>query len=577
MPVCKKCGNEESYTGAPCTVCGQVYTATDDEIREYIRLYEKAKEERDYEGLTEYCHFLADMGCTSAELAWGIMLETGDGVDCNLDLAMDYMLRAARKNNKRAAYRYSRLVSREDDAAARFWLFYSAILGCEEAYPETADAFSKSGLFGEANYFYSLAAACNDVGSIVTMAKRYYEGIGTEPSGAYAKWYMDKFTVPPIYAIKLAYKLRRERAEEPPKPVFENYSGFLRRLADEADALGEREAHEVLLGLLAERGETSSMLELAKIMLSDGRESEGLGYVMRAVEAKNSAAHLFLGELYLSGKAVPVSNEKGVEQFILAGEYGSAAGYERAAEVLSSDIGNIKNVALAIELYDKAYALGSISALEKREKIKENRKELYERAKNSTPSEAVKLYLLSSNMDYTPAMLKLAECMRCAIGMKADRKGAFNWYKRAAELGEERAYYPLGKCYAHGVGTPCNFRLAKEWFIRAQRCSDPRAHAAILRLLEGRVKKTAQSLYSKAIRLMYSGKYSLSVKMLEVSAELKHAKAIYTLGCLYEFGFGVPADKERAYAMYDSAYSLRFRDPRSKYKQKILKMAKNIR
>ena len=76
---------------------------------------------------------------------------------------------------------------------------------------------------------------------------------------------------------------------------------------------------------------------------------------------------------------------------------------------------------------------------------------------------------------------------------------------------------------------------------------------------------------------MYSGKYSLSVKMLEVSAELKHAKAIYTLGCLYEFGFGVPADKERAYAMYDSAYSLRFRDPRSKYKQKILKMAKNIR
>jgi TPR repeat protein len=61
---------------------------------------------------------------------------------------------------------------------------------------------------------------------------------------------------------------------------------------------------------------------------------------------------------------------------------------------------------------------------------------------------------------------------------------------------------------------------------------------------------------------------------LSLAVELEYPKAIYSLGCLYEFGMGVPTDKERAYAMYERAYSLLFRDPRSKFKLSILKRAK---
>ena len=46
-------------------------------------------------------------------------------------------------------------------------------------------------------------------------ARIYFDGIGTPKAPEYAKWYMDKLRIPPIYAIKLAYNLRNVTSKEP--------------------------------------------------------------------------------------------------------------------------------------------------------------------------------------------------------------------------------------------------------------------------------------------------------------------------------------------------------------------------
>ena len=234
MIVCKKCGNADVYTGAPCSSCGEKFALTEADVRNKQRELDIAIAERHYEDMLECYHLLADIGITEAEKEYAKILEKGQLTERNLDLAMKYFYKAAEKNDAYSAFRYSRLVSRENDAAARFWLFFSAVLGCIEAYPVAADEFSSLGYEEDATYFYYLAAISNDVDSIVTLAKRYMDGVGAPKSDGYAKWHMDKLRLPPFHAIKAAYKLRHAVSEEPPTPKPRDWDGLLRMLAFQA-------------------------------------------------------------------------------------------------------------------------------------------------------------------------------------------------------------------------------------------------------------------------------------------------------------------------------------------------------
>ena len=93
--------------------------------------------------------------------------------------------------------------------------------------------------------------------------------------------------------------------------------------------------------------------------------------------------------------------------------------------------------------------------------------------------------------------------------------------------------------------------------------------------MERKKRKVSTSHLSIAIRLIYQGKTEIAKRYLEAAAYLENPKAIYTLGCLYEFGIGVNCDKQKAYNMYERAFSLLFRDPRSVYKLAILRLVKS--
>ena len=132
-------------------------------------------------------------------------------------------------------------------------------------------------------------------------------------------------------------------------------------------------------------------------------------------------------------------------------------------------------------------------------------------------------------------------------------------------------------CYAKGYGTKLDFDKAKEWLLKAERYGDSRAQKAIVSLMERKMKKISKQLYSSAMRLIFQKKFKPAKAHLEIAADLMYPKAIYTLGCLYEFGIVVDCNKEKGYALYEQAYSLFFRDPRARYKLKVLKMLKSVK
>jgi len=307
MIVCNNCGYSGPYKSRTCPQCKKTITLSRDELALRADEIKRALPARDYETAIENYIILADFGNAEAQREFGILLEHGEVINRDLDRAMKYFRMAAEQNDAVAAYRYSRLVSRSSDVAARFWLIFSAVLGCDEAYAPCAEQFSRSGDDAKANYYYALAAEADDVDAVVTMAKRYHEGIGTEPSEAYAKWYLDKLTIPPFHAIKLAYQLRAASSKQPPKPQIESYDEFLRSLAAEAEKYNFATAFLKINEILAERGDSNALCTVGMLY------AEGVGCdknLVRAIEILERAAaegdaqaYFYLGNLFTTGRA----------------------------------------------------------------------------------------------------------------------------------------------------------------------------------------------------------------------------------------------------------------------------------
>ena len=584
MIICKKCGSESRYTGAPCPNCNEKFYFDEMDINNIRAILEDALKSKKYDDVLECYHILADTADTNAQREYAKIFEKGSIAPRNFDIAMEYFSKAAIKNDSYSAYRYSRLITRENDDVGRFWLLYSAILGAQEAYAETAEEFSKMGYEGDANYFYSLAAACDDVDAIVTMAKRYYDGVGFPASPEHAKWYMDKLRLPPIYAIKLAYKLRAVTAKEPPMPSLKNYDGLLKKLREQALIFGFDTAYFKISQILAERGDTDAAVTvgdaIARGIGCNKNLEAGLKLLSKSAAHGNFDAHLALGNLYCDGAAIEKNLNIALEHYIKAGELGSDKGYKLAADIYISSGKDVNNIATAVKYYDLATALGSAEAREKSDAIKLEREKYYKLAmsqEKNNPEQALNYYSMSCAMGHTMAALKLADCFRLGIGTKENRSGAFKWYKKAVELGEDAALFPLGICYATGYGTALDFRKAKEILIKAERTGDIRARDKALSLMQRKLKKVAKRLYSTAMRLIYMQKFDAAKIHLEISAELENPKALYTQGCFYEFGICAPCNKSKAYSLYEKSYALSFRDPRSKYKLIVLKMIKSQR
>ena len=580
MIFCKRCGYEGVYTGKSCPNCNGEIELTHEEIQSLLSELQRAKATGEYETVVEDYKILADFGHTEAEREYARLLEKGGIVPRDLNAAMDYFCRAARKNDPYAAYRYSSLISRASDEAGNFWLIYSALLGCAEAYLSAAEALEKAGKISYSNYYYYLAASCDEVDAIVALAEKYYTGTGLTQSAEYAKWYMEKLVFPPFHALKLAYKLRGVKSKEAPTIKCESPDGLVRMLSITAKKLNFDTALYNLLGILSEHGDAAAACELGGMLLNgegtEKNETEAIRTLTRAAAMGNCDAYDLLGEIYLHGETVERNPALAIECFNQAAKLGKNAAYEKLGDLYHSLDYEGRDVARAYEYYTLASNGGIESAGEKAERINEARLSFYERAEAAIaePEVSFKCYGICALMGYAPATLKLAKCYAQGIGTKKQANLAFHWYTEAANANLTDGYYELGKCYARGIGTAFDFELAMKYLKIANRMGDKRAEGEIIRLYENKKCSATRRLYSTAMRLIYQKKFSAAVSYLALADKLDYPKATYTLGCLYEFGRGVECNKKTAYTFYDKAMRKEFFDHRSTYKLTVLKMLK---
>lgn len=581
MIRCKQCAKTTDRFATECPSCNATLTYTRLELDDSITEARSAIKKRDYEYAVYIFKSLADLGVTEAEREYAAILEKGAIAPRDTDGAMKYFYSAAKKNDPYSAYRFSKLAARTSDKAAHFWLCYSAILGCREAFPAVAEAYAEMGDNKTANYYYALAADGADVDSIVTMAKRYYNGNGAEKNEGYAKWYMDKLTLPPFHALRLAYKLRAVRAVMPPDPIFADYTPTVRSLMRDAKKYGLNSAYLNLARLLAKDGTADSLYTLGALLADNASGTpeitEALATLESALSLGSADAAKHLGDIYAVGKLVPRDIDKALSYYRISAGAGHGGAYEVMGDMFCEGQIVETNIAYAIALYDMGAREGDANCRMKAEELRARREECFERAasnEKSDPKDAFEFYALSAAMGYIPAHRELARCFENGIGTKKDRRAAFFWYKLSTEVGDTDSYYNLARCYAYGIGTPFDFDKAIETFTLSKRYGNRYADGELIRLFENKKRNMIRSLFSQAVRLIYQKKFTEAIPLLETCVQVEYAEAFYVLGCMHEFGLGTPTSRQRAFEYYNGAFDRGFRDSRQLYKLKILKMAR---
>lgn len=591
MIKCKNCEYQSDYTGRPCPICGAKSEISKEDLDFTKRELAAAVTEKNFNKICSCRHLLADGGDVESMREYAKMLEKGEVAVRDIDAAMNYYYRAAKRFDSYSAFRFSRLASRTSSEHSEFWLRFAALLGSIDAYPLAAELFASEGKEEIAAYYSALAAECNDTLSIVNMAKRWSEGRGVPINNAHAKWYLDKLSIPPISAIKLAYKLRSVKPEEPPKISFPSFLKYVKLLADNAKALGFDSAYFYLTSILAKDGDINAECALG-VMLLEGKGCEkspeaALAILGASINHGNPAAAVYLGEEYLSGRFLEKSSSQAMKYFKKASELGYPEAYERLGDIFRCAEGAEKDVGRAIEFYELAAAGGCESAKAKAVELKGKREEFFLEAYQTinlkervTPDEAFSAFraaAIATAMGEIKAATLLARCYAFGFGTKKDRSSAFFWYKHAAENGDKDAYIFLGLCYARGIGTAFSFADAVKW-LRAAEDSGEAAAAEELKLLHQRkIKKMVRSLYAKSMELIYMKKFKEAAELLISYESLGHPESLYTLGCLYEFGRGVAkSSRRRAEEYYERAFRGgelgSFSDPSSRYKLTVLKM-----
>jgi TPR repeat protein len=233
--------------------------------------------------------------------------------------------------------------------------------------------------------------------------------------------------------------------------------------------------------------------------------------------------------------------------------------------------------ALALSLFEKGAKLGSRRCSARAAEVKHQREVDYFEGisiEKTSRIDAFPYFEKSMRSGYLPAHVKIAPYYEYGVGTKKNRKLAFYHYKTAVDIGDKRALFDLGRCYSNGIGTRFNFKKASKYLSMARELGQRGANDELFRIYENKKKHMTRSLYSTAMSLLYKKNYGESMRLLEFCSSLKYSAATYTLGCLYEFGIGVPANRRTALDYYKLAYSLGYSDYDQSHKYKMLKMTK---
>ena len=165
------------------------------------------------------------------------------------------------------------------------------------------------------------------------------------------------------------------------------------------------------------------------------------------------------------------------------------------------------------------------------EKLYDEGKALYD-AKNY--AEAFPKLKLAAEKGNKKAQYRLGRCYDKGNGVEENDKLAFEWYMKAAEQDHAKSQYQVGKCYKNGEGVDKDRKKAVEWFAKAARQDNADAQYALGKsYLKGKGvaadEKKAKSLLSKAVNNPKGGDEVLAELRKDAADGDEDAKAILKL------------------------------------------------
>ena len=566
MIVCKRCHKEWDYEeeGLFCPAC---HAPARPEASELAALFSRAvalEQDRKYEEAHRRYGLLAQLGIPEGEEAYARCFQEGIGTARDLARAADGYLDAAEHGSVRAAYRLGRLLASrprlsDGRGSAALWLRAAAALGSADAAYTLATSGERYGLLpAERLSQLSAAAHAGHKAAVRRLGLSYLFGRMTEKDAAAARWVYTTLSREGLF-LKLSFRLfLGNPAPREPQLLPANSAEGLFVLGSEMMREGFPTTALRLFLLAAERGSVPAAVRVGAAY------HEGLGtlpdlevaitFYRRAADAGSPEAALTLGRIFEGERGDLAEAER---YYIAAAENGTAEHQYILGDFYLSNDKAGEGVRRAVPWLRRAASGGCIPAADRLTGIDTHLAETYNRAVEAQRAgnvrEAFSLYENAAALGHAASLSNLGYCLQKGIGCTADHRAAARAYREAVAAGSEAARLNLAVCYMNGLGIRRDFAAARALLSDVAEAYRENAAALLARMDEVRESKRAHRLYAAAAAVYHKGDVEGALRLRLAAARLGSSEASYVIGCHFEFGDGVPLDREKAATWYEAA------------------------
>lgn len=592
---CKKCGSEWHCAGnvRECPFCRRDCTLPPEEIEALFAAAAAMPETAEASARTEAYRLAAEYGHREAEYRLGLAYENGTGTARSQSRAAVYYLCAAQQGHAEAACRLSlnlreRYRGTAEADKAYFWLRVAAELGSVEGCfllgecYETGEGIQANPL--RAAYWYTIAAEGGNFRAAYRLALLYHEGKGVRQNTAYEKYYAEIASNGGIRAAdRLLARIDSHTFSEVPARIeIRNRNEDRFELGFRAYGEGKYTVAAKMYELAANDGYARAQNSLG-VCYENGHGVEkdlttAAFWYERAAKGGFDMAYLNLGDCYCYGRGKQKNEETAFTCYKIAAERGFAQAQYLVANCYFDAVLTERSIPDAMKWYEKAAIQGYGDAIEKVNELRTDVTELYNRGvdayeKGDYPT-AVKFYAIASEFGHRGAQCNLGFCYQHGQGCEKNDRMAVHYYQKAVAQESGVAEFNLASCYLRGEGgLPYNYKKARALLEKAERHGAEKAGAVLAELNTRRKKKLARRVYATSAAILHRGEEYINdaLKFRLIAAEMGNPRAMFAMGCHYEFGFGLDTNERAAESWYRRAQVAGYRSG-SKMKSTLLRM-----
>lgn len=561
---------------------------------------------QDYAEAVKYFRLAADQGNSEALYMLGSCYENGYGVQKNEEEASNYYRLAAEKGHAGAAEKMKAL----DADQAEAWFDLGKMYYDEQNYEKALKNFSLAADLksSDAQYYLGLCYE-NGFGAVQDYAEaaKYYR-LSADQGNSDAQYrlgiyYAGGMGVEQDFdeAVKY-YRMAADQGNSDAQAILGACyeTGLMGVKKDEAEAIkyyqlaadqGHKDAAERIRAL--ENDETKAWFESGKQYFDKNNYGEALKYFRQAADQGNRDAQYYLGICYYNGYGVERDYSEAVKYFHLAADQGHAEGQCR--------LGICYYFANGIEQdYEEAVKYLRLSADQGNTEAMSSLGFIYFFGKEENTEEGLKYFQLAAAQNGDAAgraQVRLGWCYQNGVGVKKDLQKALEYYqlalgngfmgvqdpiddikkhktepqaevwathgywcyeylnyeraveyyRKAADQGNDRGQYELAKCYFYGNGVEQDYAKAVKYYRLAHK--------------QGNSYVSGDEAYVFGQKCYNKQYYTEAVQFFLIASDKKDADAYYYLGMCYEYGQGVEKNLNQArkyYQMASDNHSLMF-------------------